>query len=69
MTVETFMKWKLAFDEEFVSKRKARKIDAASKKLTGRELFLQDKTMNESDLKFLEEGEPRSHEMSSVINS
>ena len=30
--------------------------DEKNKKLTGRELFMQDKSLNESDLKFLEEG-------------
>lgn len=30
--------------------------DREGKKLTGRELFLQDKSLNESDLKFLEDG-------------
>ncbi|CAG0917965.1 unnamed protein product [Notodromas monacha] len=56
VTVETFMKWKLAFDEEILRSKKVKKEDTSSKKLTGRELFIQDKTMNESDLKFLEEG-------------
>lgn len=32
------------------------KEDKETKKLTGRELFLTDKTLNESDLKFLEDG-------------
>jgi hypothetical protein len=30
--------------------------DKERRKLTGRELFLTDKTLNESDLKFLEDG-------------
>lgn len=30
--------------------------DKETRKLTGRELFLTDKTLNESDLKFLEDG-------------
>jgi hypothetical protein len=30
--------------------------DKETRKLTGRELFLMDKTLNESDLKFLEDG-------------
>ncbi|XP_059477440.1 RWD domain-containing protein 1 [Neocloeon triangulifer] len=56
VSVETFLKWKKAFDEEMsVFKKKEKEKD--SKKLTGRELFLQDKTLNESDLKFLEEGD------------
>lgn len=32
------------------------KDDKETRKLTGRELFLTDKTLNESDLKFLEDG-------------
>jgi hypothetical protein len=55
VSVETFMKWKLAFEQEFFAQKRA-KLDAASKKLTGKEMFLTDKTLNESDLKFLEEG-------------
>lgn len=31
-------------------------IERDGKKLTGRELFLTDKTLNESDLKFLDDG-------------
>ncbi|XP_066972342.1 RWD domain-containing protein 1-like [Macrobrachium rosenbergii] len=33
------------------------KDDEKNKKLTGRELFMRDKTLNESDLSFLGEGE------------
>jgi len=35
---------------------KKRKEKEKNKKLTGRELFMTDKSLNESDLKFLEEG-------------
>ena len=48
------MKWKMGFDAE----RNIGKIQDAVekvKKLTGRELFMKDNSMNESDLKFLEE--------------
>lgn len=55
MTVESFMNWKKSFDEEMLLlKAKVKEVD--SKKLTGKELFMTDKTLNESDLKFLEEG-------------
>lgn len=56
VTVETFMAWKKAFEEELGINRKSIKDEKEGKKLTGRELFLQDQTLIESDLKFLEEG-------------
>lgn len=53
VTVEAFMAWKRAFEDELgISKKK----EKDTKKLTGRELFMQDQTLNESDLKFLVEG-------------
>lgn len=55
VTVESFLIWKQAFDEEMGYLLKKDK-DEKGKKLTGRELFMQDKSLNESDLKFLEEG-------------
>ncbi|XP_044727143.1 RWD domain-containing protein 1 [Chrysoperla carnea] len=56
VTVETFMKWKTQFeiDMGIAKKREAEAKDG--KKLTGRELFMTDKTLNESDLKFLDDG-------------
>nr|CAD7602525.1 unnamed protein product [Timema genevievae] len=54
VTVESFMRWKDLFDAEFAVK-KTEKDEKDSKKLTGRELFLTDKTLIESDLKFLED--------------
>ncbi|KAL1117543.1 hypothetical protein AAG570_003859 [Ranatra chinensis] len=56
VTVETFLNWKRAFDLEMGQGVRHDKDDKV-KKLTGRELFMQDKSLNESDLKFLEEGE------------
>lgn len=54
VTVESFFIWKQAFDEEmgYVFKKEKDK----NKKLTGRELFMIDKSLIESDLKFLEDG-------------
>lgn len=50
------MNWKRAFDEEMLLlKSKVKEERDISKKLTGKELFMTDKTLNESDLKFLEE--------------
>lgn len=51
VTVESFLAWKQAFEEELGIYKKIKEKD--SKKLTGRELFMQDQTLNESDLKFL----------------
>ncbi|KAF6024112.1 hypothetical protein EB796_017602 [Bugula neritina] len=56
-TVENFMAWKLKFDEERQKERKAAKLklhDAS--KLTGYELFMIDKTLDESDLQLLDPG-------------
>jgi hypothetical protein len=55
VTIENFLAWKESFDAEMAALRKPEK-EEKEKKLTGRELFLTDKTLNESDLKFLEEG-------------
>lgn len=57
VTVETFMKWKKQFEDETGITKKNEIIDKEGKKLTGRELFMTDKTLNESDLKFLDEGD------------
>lgn len=56
VTVESFLVWKASFDLEFNSKKKQEKEDKDNKKLTGRELFINDKSLAESDLKFLEDG-------------
>ncbi|XP_076062423.1 RWD domain-containing protein 1 isoform X2 [Oratosquilla oratoria] len=58
VTVETFMAWKAKFDQEILALRAERdRDDERHKKRTGRELFMQDNTLNESDLTFLGEGE------------
>lgn len=51
VTVETFLKWKTDFDLEFGLTEK--KKEAEGRKQTGRELFLNDTTLNDSDIKFL----------------
>lgn len=56
MTVETFMKWKTLFEDETGITKKKEAIEKEGKKLTGKELFMTDKTLIESDLKFLEDG-------------
>lgn len=56
VTVESFLAWKARFDTELGAKKIQDREDKETRKLTGRELFLTDKTLNESDLKFLEDG-------------
>nr|CAG4643545.1 EOG090X0F6V [Ilyocryptus agilis] len=55
VTVENFLAWKANFDAEMAALRKPEREDK-DKKLTGRELFILDKSLIDSDLKFLEEG-------------
>lgn len=55
VNVETFMKWKTQFELDLGISAKREKQNAEGKKLTGRELFLRDNTLNESDIKFLME--------------
>ena len=54
VTVESFLAWKAKFDEERLSKKEI--VDVKERRLTGKELFLQNISLNESDLKFLTEG-------------
>lgn len=53
VSVETFMAWKTAFEDELGITQRRLKDLAENRKLTGRELFLRDTTLNESDIKFL----------------
>lgn len=57
VTVETFLSWKEKFDEETGYKKRKEMAEKEGKKLTGRELFMTDKTLDQSDLKFLEDGD------------
>ncbi|XP_037948820.1 RWD domain-containing protein 1-like [Teleopsis dalmanni] len=52
VTVESFLKWKTEFEESTGIAAKREKNND-SKKLTGRELFIRDNTLNESDIKYL----------------
>ncbi|KAF7994805.1 hypothetical protein HCN44_004277 [Aphidius gifuensis] len=58
VNVETFMTWKEKFDEEMGHTRRREELAALQgKKLTGKELFMTDKSLDQSDLKFLDEGD------------
>lgn len=56
VTVESFLSWKEKFDEEMGYTKRKELADREGKKLTGRELFMTDKTLDQSDLKFLDDG-------------
>ncbi|XP_035728149.1 RWD domain-containing protein 1-like [Vespa mandarinia] len=57
VTVETFLSWKEKFDEEMGYTKRREMAEREGKKLTGRELFMTDKTLDQSDLKFLDDGD------------
>nr|ALS04740.1 RWD domain-containing protein 1 [Pseudodiaptomus poplesia] len=52
VTIESFLAWKAEFDREQLEK-KISKEKSSKDKLSGKELFRQDKTLNDSDIKFL----------------
>lgn len=53
VSIESFLKWKTEFElDTGITARKQKEL-AELKKLTGRELFLRDTTLNDSDIKFL----------------
>lgn len=53
VTVESFLAWKAEFDADRLSKKE---IVDVSTRLTGKELFLKNITLNDSDIQFLNEG-------------
>lgn len=57
VTVETFLSWKEKFDDEMGYTKRREMAEREGKKLTGRELFMTDKTLDQSDLKFLDDGD------------
>ena len=56
VSIENFLHWKESFDAEMALLKKLPEKEDKDKKLTGRELFLVDKSLINSDLKFLEDG-------------
>lgn len=55
MTVETFMNWRNEFEKEMgIAEKKAKELEA-NRKLTGRELFMVDQTLIDSDIIFLQQ--------------
>lgn len=54
-TVENFIKWKNEFEAEMGIAAKRAKENEANRKLTGRELFLKDQSLLDSDIRFLTE--------------
>ncbi|KAK3867708.1 hypothetical protein Pcinc_026855 [Petrolisthes cinctipes] len=58
VTVETFMAWKAKFDQEVSTVRLDQdRSEEKNRKLSGRQLFQTDQTLNQSDLSFLGDGE------------
>lgn len=55
VTIESFLAWKAQFDAERLSKKEI--VVIGEGKLTGKELFLKNIELNESDLQFLTEGQ------------
>jgi len=57
VTIESFLKWRQQFEQDLGIDKKRELAEKEGRKLTGRELFMTDNTLNESDLKFLDEGD------------
>ena len=54
VTVESFLKWKAAFDKEMLELKRS-KAEKSDKKLTGKQQFERDENLYESDLQMLNE--------------
>lgn len=57
VTVESFLAWRKQFEIDMGIPAKREREGKDRNKLTGKELFLRDTTLNESDLKFLDDGD------------
>jgi hypothetical protein len=60
VTRELFFKWKAEFDQEMQALQSAEdkaRLEAKKNKLTGRQLFEQDKNLVQSDAAYMEEGD------------
>jgi hypothetical protein len=55
VTVETFMNWRNEFEADMGIAERRAKENEANRKLTGRELFLKDQSLLDSDIRFLTE--------------
>ncbi|CAF0803355.1 unnamed protein product, partial [Didymodactylos carnosus] len=53
VSVESFIKWKVKFDAEMAELKNIKIDESEPKKLTGRQLFEKDRSLYESDIKFL----------------
>ncbi len=54
MTVETFMKWRTEFEAEMGIAEQRAKDNDTNRKPTGKELFMRDKSLLDSDIIFLQ---------------